>query len=229
MKTTLRVLALVALLPLAVWASDPSLITHLTFEDRSATPIDSSDADTKTSLVGRAGYGRGTEGGSAIRLGDGAHLKLENRKAYGKDTQAITVAFWTKATSFPASSRLVQKGVAGDEWQIEINYKGEFVWSVFTKTIVALYARPPAVDEWIHIAVTYDRGVGHVYFSGRQVARRVIENPGAIYYSRRPVIIGGGWDGNETLQFPYTGFFDDFRIYNRALSAEEIGELARLP
>lgn len=206
---------------------DASLLTWLTFEDRSANPVDSSGAKTKTTLTGRAGYGRGAQAESAIKLAEGAHLKLENRKAYQKETQAITVAFWTKAAEFPASSRLVQKGVAGEEWQIEINYKGEFVWSVFTKKPVTVYTRPPAANTWVHIAVTYERGTGRVYFDGRQANHRIIENPGEIYYSRFPVIIGGGWDANEQTVMPFTGFIDDFQIHNRALSAGEIAALAK--
>ncbi len=208
-------------------AADPALVTHLTFEDKSATPVDSSGAKTKTTLVGRAGYGRGAQAESAIKLVDGAHLTLENRTAYKKETQAITVAFWTKAAAFPASSRLVQKGIAGEEWQIEINYKGEFVWSMFVKKIVAVYTQPPKPDTWVHVAVTYDRGTSRVYFDGRQVNNRTIESPGEIYYSRFPVVIGGGWDANEQTVMPYAGFIDDFRIYNRALSVAEIAALAK--
>lgn len=224
MQSTLLV---VSLLMAASAAADPSLLTHLTFEDRSATPVDSSGTKTKTTLIGRAGYGRGAQNGSAIKLVDGAHLKLENRKAYGKETQAITVAFWTKAEAYPASSRLVQKGVAGEEWQIEINYKGEFVWTMFVKKPVAIYTQPPKPDTWVHVAVTYDRGTGRVYFDGKQANHRTVENPGEIYYSRFPVIIGGGWDANEQTVMPFTGFIDDFQIHNRALSAAEIAALAK--
>lgn len=227
MKSPPLLLALLLLAPAAWAASDPSLLTHLTFEDRSATPEDSSGTKTKTTLIGRAGYGRGAQAESAIKLVDGAHLKLENRKAYQKETQAITVAFWTKAAAFPASSRLVQKGIAGEEWQIEINYKGEFVWSMFVKKPVAVYTQPPKPDTWVHVAVTYDRGTSRVYFDARQVNSRTIENPGEIYYSRFPVIVGGGWDANEQTVMPYAGFIDDFQIHNRALSAPEIAALAK--
>jgi hypothetical protein len=207
--------------------ADKSLLTHLTFEDRSATPVDSSGSGTKTSLIGRAGYGRGVEGSSAILLKDGAHLKLENRKAYGKETEAMTLAFWVKADDFPAKARLIQKGNLEDEWQVEINYKGEFVWSVFTKKPVQVYTRPPATREWVHIAVTFDRGHGRVYFNGQVANQRKIEDCGAIYYSRRPVIIGGGWNKSEQTEFTFDGFFDDVRFYNRALSREEIVALTK--
>lgn len=227
MKSALVLLALLSTVFCRAAEPDASLLTWLTFEDRSANPVDSSGAKTKTTLIGRAGYGRGAQADSAIKLVEGAHLKLENRKAYQKETHAMTVVFWTKAAEFPASSRLVQKGVAGEEWQIEINYKGEFVWSVFTKKPVTVYTRPPAIDAWVHIAVTYDRGVGRVYFDGKQANTRTIETPGEIYYSRHPVIIGGGWDANEQTVFPYAGFFDDFRLFNRALTAAEIAALVK--
>ncbi len=227
MKSTLLFFTLLLSALGASAAADPALVTHLTFEDKSAAPVDSSGTKTKTTLIGRAGYGRGAQAESAIKLVDGAHLTLENRKAYAKETQAITVAFWTKAAAFPASSRLVQKGIAGEEWQIEINYKGEFVWSMFVKKPVAVYTAPPKPDTWVHVAVTYDQGTSRVYLEGRQVNSRSIENPGEIYYSRFPVVIGGGWDANEQTVMPYTGFFDDFRIYNRALAVAEVAALAK--
>jgi len=227
MKSTFFLLTLLFTVFCGAAEPDASLLTGLTFEDRSANPVDSSGTKTKTTLIGRAGYGMGVQAASAIKLVDGAHLKLENRKAYSKETQAMTVAFCTKAAAFPASSRLVQKGVAGEEWQIEINYKGEFVWSVFTKKPVTVYTRPPAINAWVHIAVTYERGIGRVYFDGKQANTRTIETPGEIYYSRHPVIIGGGWDTSEQTVSPYAGYFDDFRLYNRALTVEEIGALAK--
>ena len=69
--------------------------------------------------------------------------------------------------------------------------------------------------RWSHLATTYDGRVQRLYFNGtlvavRPQARRKIES-GALYVGGSPV-----W-GNR-----FKGKIDEVRIYNRALTGDEI-------
>ena len=72
-------------------------------------------------------------------------------------------------------------------------------------------------NTWTHLAVTYDGTNMKVYVNG--VLVRNVLRSGAILATDGPLHIGGNevWGGEF-----YSGLIDDVRIYNRALSLEEI-------
>jgi hypothetical protein len=78
------------------------------------------------------------------------------------------------------------------------------------------------LDEWHHIAGTYDRSVGGtVYVDG--VAETVNPDPNGVAANEMPLLLG---ENPEALGRLFDGLLDDVRIYDRALSADEISQLA---
>jgi hypothetical protein len=75
-----------------------------------------------------------------------------------------------------------------------------------------------APNTWTHVATTYDGTSMRVYVNG--VLVRTVARSGAILATAGPLHIGGNevWGGEF-----YSGLIDEVRIYNRALSLEEIG------
>jgi hypothetical protein len=74
-----------------------------------------------------------------------------------------------------------------------------------------------AANTWTHIAVSYDGTNMRFYVNG--VLVRTVARSGAIIATSGPLHIGGNdvWGGEF-----YSGLIDEVRIYNRALSLEEI-------
>lgn len=82
-----------------------------------------------------------------------------------------------------------------------------------------------AYNNWYHVAVVMDRLNGQVklYFNGVEAETT---NDGAVlndFNTNAPLHIAQFKDG----YFHYTGYIDDFRIYKKQLSAEEISIIAR--
>jgi len=80
---------------------------------------------------------------------------------------------------------------------------------------------PSTLDQWHHIAVTYDASTGKIqfYIDGRLDAVRQYDVP-------RPVIVGPAWIGGWNRESRwFLGSLDDIRIYNRLLSPSEIQTL----
>jgi hypothetical protein len=80
-------------------------------------------------------------------------------------------------------------------------------------------------DKWHHIGLVYDYDAlcRHLYVDGAEVAKDIdpvigVPSTGGLYF-------GVGKDLNATSCF--SGLIDDIRIYDQALSAKEIEELAR--
>jgi hypothetical protein len=93
-----------------------------------------------------------------------------------------------------------------------------FLYPVFHPDFSPQYQGPKTAEEvplneWVHIATTYDGSVGKIYVDGELSGEcNRSGNPGDANAFYR---VGRSWNGK----------IDDLRIYNRALSGEEIEEL----
>lgn len=79
---------------------------------------------------------------------------------------------------------------------------------------------PPPAGEWQHIAIAFDGVVERVYVNGE------LNNAEAkmlLVHTGRPVYLGASEPGTEF----YDGYLESLCVYGRALSAGEVGELAR--
>src|SRR4029453_16821751 len=72
------------------------------------------------------------------------------------------------------------------------------------------------VNTWSHVAATYNGSMHRLYVNGAQVA--AVSRSGKIGASAKPLRIGG----NAILGEWFSGTIDEVRVYNRALTAEEI-------
>ena len=75
---------------------------------------------------------------------------------------------------------------------------------------------PVPVDRWSDAAVTYDGARLRLYVNGRQVSSRA--TTGTIQTPQNPLWIGGNLPYGEH----FSGLIDEVRIYERALSEDEI-------
>jgi beta-lactam-binding protein with PASTA domain len=77
---------------------------------------------------------------------------------------------------------------------------------------------PLGLNTWSHIAVTYDGANMRLYVNGALVATK--PQTGTIATGNQPLRIG---NSNASISEGFNGLIDEIRIYNRALSATEIG------
>ncbi len=75
-------------------------------------------------------------------------------------------------------------------------------------------------NVWVHAAVTYDNNVVKLYLNGVPLVTNII---GPVTIATTSSTLRISKDDNDNVPFP--GRIDDARIYNRALSAAEIGYL----
>nr|WP_276311185.1 LamG-like jellyroll fold domain-containing protein [Paenibacillus nanensis] len=80
--------------------------------------------------------------------------------------------------------------------------------------------RPLAKDFWYHIAVTYEAGTFKLYRNGRLIT----EQPGTFSVNREEPLYIGRKSSNEPAFF-FHGSIDDLKLYNRAITADEVEEL----
>lgn len=79
------------------------------------------------------------------------------------------------------------------------------------------------VNKWVHICGTWDGTYMKFYQNGKLVA--TIVEGGNILYDTESLYVGRGTDGNGLPDY-FKGNIDEVRIYNRALTQNEISYLA---
>ena len=79
------------------------------------------------------------------------------------------------------------------------------------------------LNTWSHLAATYDGTALRLYLNGAQVSMRAVT--GTIAASANPLRIGGNTIWGEF----FNGVIDEVRVYNRALTAQEIQSDMTLP
>jgi hypothetical protein len=102
---------------------------------------------------------------------------------------------------------------------------------------VSLYRLPfgeigPKVNDWVHIAGTYDSGKGEMalYVDGEQIGQQVAHGDIRLDDGSfdRPLCIGAELNTSsiDDAAGEFDGLVDDVRLYNRALDATSIKALA---
>lgn len=105
-----------------------------------------------------------------------------------------------------------------------------------TRSEISVYALPPdglppATGRWVLLVGTYDGSTFRLYVDGVLIGEQQ-RRPDSIRLDAdsldRPLVIGGEINGSDinTVTNSFDGFVGEVRLYNRALSADEIMALA---
>jgi hypothetical protein len=87
-------------------------------------------------------------------------------------------------------------------------------------------SEPVPVDTWLHVAIVYQSSRAYFYYNGEFISSSSMgsgslkNSSGTPYFGSNP-----GRTVGSAGKAPYKGGLDEFRIYNRALSQEEIWSL----
>ena len=139
---------------------------------------------------------------SAVTVTNDAHFNL---------THSITITAWIKYSSYNAGT-IVGKMSPG--WDLALNSSDQISFTWGTTSASQEYILSP--NAWHHIAATADSGFrDFIYLDGAEVLRYG-GAPQVAPTNLNDLIIGSGFFGS------WAGSIDEVRVYNRALSANEI-------
>jgi hypothetical protein len=138
-------------------------------------------------------------------------------------TGKITVAAWVNITTVPGDHRaIITKGDSA--WRIStLQSQRKFHFGVAGPPDypAADGAREVPVGQWHHVAGTYDGATIRLYVDGVLDGTRAYSS--GIGANTQLVFIG---ENAEEMGRTWHGLIDEVRVYNRALSADEIQSLA---
>jgi len=209
------------------------LVAQWSMDEGSGTIlVDSSTYLNNGTLIGSPTWVTGVRG-KAIAFNGSTQYATSPANPSFDITNAITLAVWIRPEVYNTQD-LVKKAINGSTDGYELTLAASngnppnrpFVrFNQFSDgDILRLSARSvsvyPTDGTWMHLAATYDGTTIRLYING------VLDTTKAATFTiaknSNPVSLGGQSDGNRKFQ----GQLDDARIYNRALSASEIHDLA---
>ena len=239
--------ALVALVPAAVSGPGASavlavpesgLVLHYPMETLSQGTI----ADgSPSSLDGHVVAGSGTVGlvtslagyGRALQLTGSQHQYVDVPRSTVLDVNTYTLAAWVRVTG-------VQNDQTLGRWEV-LEKAGAYWMNVRTNRLVRVggfyggcanpnwqyfdSTRALPLNTWKHVAVTYDGAWLRIYIDGRAAGAKRVS--GRTCVSGEPLAVGAKNNPSKgLLEAFWDGRLDEVRIYNRALTLAEIGQLA---
>jgi len=134
-------------------------------------------------------------------------------------TDAITIAAWIKPATTSGVHFIMSKRNAWNINNIELYENGDGVIFIIhdgSNNDDIAVASVLTADTWSHIVATFDRSYMRIYVDGVEEGTPEAR-PEAILTNADSLIIGAHKTGQR-----FNGAIDEVRIYNRALSADEI-------
>ena len=129
--------------------------------------------------------------------------------------EAFTFEAWAKPVDFPHDLKVMGTGGA---MALEIEpaeKKFRWAWRAAEWQPGILSATIAEVDTWYHLAATYDDGTQRLYVNGVEEAK----SPAAGLLNIGKINIGSYSPGHPGV---FCGLIDEVRVYDRALSEDEI-------
>lgn len=220
-------ICLALVLAAGAWA-DPDLVIYYSYDSFGAVVPDDSGKGNDATVVGDVVPDAAGQRGGAAKFATGSYLDLDgaNFPAADVPTSGITLAAWAKCDNTGGDHALFNARSSDETWLTHPDVRGggqyRFCLRGYgSEKICDIKAGTVVWDQWFHYAGTYDRASGAVvlYINGE-----VVEAIDAL----ADVDVAGDWDLGARVGYnvddarPFTGLMDDFLMYKRALSAEEV-------
>ncbi len=135
----------------------------------------------------------------------------------------ITLEAWVRPEGMPEFAPIISKG---DQQYMLRTYRDQLNFFIYDGGWIMASATPPEdwLDNWHHLAGTYDGHTLKLYCDGELVAST--DHEGRISSCPYPVNIGRNSQYHDRV-FP--GAIDNARIYSKALPADQLGKLDATP
>ncbi len=132
-----------------------------------------------------------------------------------------TVSFWVKAQQWGTIFDLGQE--AASALRVGRKRTDELTMEIHQQTVTAAW---PNVDEWHHLAFTFDGNTFRYYLDENEMLNRVIVNKylPPHFAVENNLELGGTWWGPRNTP-AFKGLLDDLRYYDFGLTPAEIGTI----
>jgi hypothetical protein len=211
------------------------LISLWKFDEGSGTTAHDSVGNNHGTIHG-AQWTTGILGGALDFGGDGDYVQVPEDDSLTPSSQ-ITICFWVYNRGGQAAA--IQKYAECPDQPSSPGNSRAYCFAVTEsgKAVIWIFSSRNNSDgitstntvpfnEWHHVAGTFNKGQAALYLDG-QLDSSAMLSVSSIMNDAQPLIIGGFWQycGTDNFLSQLNGLTDEVRIYNRALSAQEVQQL----
>jgi len=207
--------------------ADGPPVAWWTFDEGEGKTAADASGNLNTAYIRNARWGSGRISG-ALQMdgGNDGIVTIPLSDSLRSTAQAVTVMGWAYRTA-EHNVNLVGHGYP----QLFLGFHGpRFKWQLqnSSKEEARCYADPKyraELDQWFHLAGTYNGRTALLYVNGEQICSDWLWRGGDLVMTEMPFTISGYLDEDGNIIDEITGRVDDVRIYNRALGAGEINAI----
>lgn len=223
------IIALFVFLPLCVSADySEGLVLNFSFDEGAGDAAEDTSGHGHNGVIDNPTWVDG-KFGKALKFGgagSGTWVTVESTDAL--NVNECTFMAWINAETWDGTRQIVGKSVHG-------GCSGRGQYGLFSENGVLklrfetqegradINADLPAMNEWLHVAFTNDGEMASLYINGEIVSEGEI--PGALNTIDDPLRIAQDCDRPNNV---FMGMIDEVRLWNRALSTDEINVLKDL-
>ena len=216
--------ATAGLAPPGIAAAGSGLVAAYAFDAGSGATVADATGNGNTGTIANATWSASGHTGSALSFnGSNAWVTVPDSASLDFTT-GYTLEAWVKPTA--ANGQWRAAVIKEDPTRSELDYGLYAATDTGPPSAHVLVGNPPdtylrgssapPLNSWTHIAATYDGTTLRVYANGVQQASKAVS--GAITTANGALRIGGDAVWGEY----FAGLIDDVRVYNRALSTNEL-------
>ncbi len=212
--------------------TDPNLMVWYKLDEAPATTaVDWSGHGNHGTLKGTAKWIiPGLIGDAALTFGQNGYAAIRNFHYNGNDYTEMTVSVWIRTIN-PGEHIIAGFGRA-DYWRVGIHSfsagLGLIDWDIMTNNGQVEHGSVSRIDDgfWHHICCVFDNGKMTIYIDGMAdstIFEGTTFGSGATRYGFLGAdSLADTFDGTRDFINAFLGDIDDFRIYDKALTQEEI-------
>jgi len=210
--------------------TEPNLVAWWTLDEGMGdTALDWSGHGNHGTLFGPRWVIPGLIGNAALRP-SGGYVAIQNLSYNSTGIAGVTVCAWIRTNS--SGTQYIASFDRDSFWRLEINGNGggpgQVGWDVMTSAGQIDYGSVTRVDNglWHHVCGVFDMGMMIIYIDG-EPEPSTMGGPTFGSGNTRFGFIGANseataFNGSRGSGAPVAGEIDDLRIYDKALTAEEI-------
>ncbi len=164
-----------------------------------------------------ASWVSGVQGSCLSFNGESDYVEISNSSNLDFDNE-LTISAWAKTREYK-EAKIAQKGdwdghgIGGTKWG---GWKGHIRLTNNQSTSIESEDGRPILNEWYHIALTYNGSILKLYINGQLSATKSVS--GQLKINNRNASIGSD---NGAQKF-FNGLIDEVKFYNKALSHTEV-------
>lgn len=215
------------------WAGDPDLVIYFSFDNFSNIVPDESGKGHNGTVVGDVKPVPDGKRGGAAKFAKGSYIDLDGANFPKADipVDAMSICAWAKPENTGDHHAIFNARASDQTWLVHPEFRsdGKIRWllrSYGGTTIFNIQEGQWTPDQWIHYAGVYSSADNKaiLYVNGEKLAE--VDTQGNAK-------IAGDWAMGARVGYnidnarPFTGLMDDFCIFKRALSQDEVKVIMR--